>query len=187
MKKLIRMLGYMRETINLPLVLGMDGSNKVHWWVDASYGTRYGMRSQTGGTMSLGCGSLYSIARKQKLNTTSSTEAELVGVHDVMSQIVWTRYFMLAQGLKISHNILFQDNKSAILLEKNGVGSSSRSTRHINIRYFFIKDRIKSGEIEVEFCPTENMIADFFTKPLQGKRFLHLRKIIMGEICSEKG
>jgi hypothetical protein len=75
--------------------------------------------------MSLGCGSLYSVARKQKLNTTSSTEAELVGSHDVMSQIVWTKYFMLAQGLEISHNILFQDNKSAILLEKNGVGSSS--------------------------------------------------------------
>jgi hypothetical protein len=136
MKKLIRMLGYMRETINLPLVVGMDGSNKIRWWVNASFGTRYGMRSQTGGTMSLGYGSLYSVSRKQKLNTTSSTEAELVGVHEVMSQIVWMRYFMLAQGIEISRNTLYQDNQSAILLEKNGISSSSRSTRHINIRYF---------------------------------------------------
>jgi hypothetical protein len=137
--------------------------------------------------MSLGYGSLYSVSRKQTLNITSSTEAELVGVHEVMSQIVWMRYFMLAQGIEISRNTLYQDNESAILLEKNGISSSSRSTRHINIRYFFVKDRIKSGEIEIEFCPTEDMVGDFFTKPLQGKRFLNLRKIIMGEADADQG
>jgi len=123
----------------------------------------------------------------KKLNTTSSTEAELVGVHDAMSHIAWTRHFMLAQEIKIYHNILFQDNQSAMYLEKNGISSSSRNTRHINIRYYFIKDRIKSGEVELIYCPTENMVADFFTKPLQGKRFVMLRKIIMGEINQEQG
>jgi hypothetical protein len=112
------MLGYMRETIHLPLLVGMDGSNEIQWWVHASFGTRYGMQSQTRGTMSLGYGSLYSVSRKQKLNTTTSTEAELVGVHEVMSQIVWMRYFMLAQGIKISRNTLYQDSQSVILLKK---------------------------------------------------------------------
>ena len=187
MKKLIRLISYMQETINLPLILGMNSSNEIRWWVDASFGTRAGMRSQTGATMSLGVGSISSISRKQKLNTTSSTEAELVGVHDAMSQIAWTRHFMLAQEIKIYRNILFQDNQSAMYLEKNGINSSSRNTRHINIRYYFIKDRIKSGEVELIHCPTENMVADFFTKPLQGKRFMMLRKIIMGEINQEQG
>jgi hypothetical protein len=80
----------------------------------------------------------------------------------------------------VSRNILFQDNKSAIILHKNGTALSSRNMRHINIRYFFIKDRIKAGEIEVIHCPSNEMIADFFTKPIQGKRFLELRNIIMG-------
>jgi hypothetical protein len=126
------------------------------------------------------------MSKKQKLNTTSSTEAEIVGVHDAMSQIIWFRHFIMAQEVKISRNILFQDNRSAILLHKNGTSSSSKNTRHINIRYFFIKDRIKSGELEVQFCPSNEMIADFFTKPLQGKQFIALRKKIIGENL-EKG
>jgi hypothetical protein len=180
LKKLIRMISYIKNTIDLPLTIGMNDSCKAHWWVDASFGTRYQLRSQTGATFSLGFGSIYSMARKQKLNTTSSTEAELVGVHDAMSQIIWFRHFIKAQGIKLSNNILFQDNKSAILLHKNGTASSSRNTRHINIRYFFIKDRIKSGEVEINFCPSNEMVADFFTKPIQGKRFIDLRNVIMG-------
>jgi len=181
MKKLMRMIAYIRQTINLPLIIGMDGSFKLKWWIDASFGTRYQIRSQTGATLSLGFGCVYSMARKQKLNTTSSTEAEIVGVHDAMSQVLWFRYFLIAQEIKISNNILFQDNQSAIILHKNGVASSSRSTRHINIRYFFIKDRVKTGEIEVIHCPSSEMLADYFTKPFQGRRFMELRSAIMGE------
>ena len=75
--------------------------------------------------------------------------------------------------------MLYQDNQSAILLKKNGKASSGKRTRHINIRYFFIKDRIDKGEVEVVFCPTEEMVGHFFTKPLQGAKFRKFRKIIM--------
>ena len=61
----------------------------------------------------------------------------------------------------------------------NGRKSSSKRTRHINIRYYFITDRIKNGELEIEYCPTDDMVADYFTKPLQGKKFLQFRKTIM--------
>ena len=64
---------------------------------------------------------------------------------------------------------MFQDNQSAILLENNGKKSSSERTRHINIRYYFITDRIKNGELEIEYCPTDNMVTDYFIKPLQEK------------------
>ena len=97
--------------------------------------------------MSLGKGSIYSSSTRQKLNTKSSTEAELVGVSDAMSQILWTRYFMEAQGYAIDENIVGQDNMSTMLLENNGRASSGRRTRHINIRYFFVTDRIKSKEM----------------------------------------
>jgi hypothetical protein len=85
-----------------------------------------------------------------------------------------------AQGYDITKNILYQDNKSSILLEKNGKASSSKRMRHIAIRYFFITDRIAKGELTVEWCPTANMIADFMTKPTQGAIFRKFRDIIMG-------
>ena len=74
---------------------------------------------------------------------------------------------------------MFQDNQSAILLEKNGKKSSSKRTRHINIRYYFITDRIKNEKLQIEYCPTDNMVADYFTKPLQGKNFFQFRNNIM--------
>lgn len=179
--KLMRMLCYIQDTIGLVLTLGIDESRTTKWWVDASFATRHKMRSQTGGTMSMGRGSVYSISRKQKLNTTSSTEAELVGASDVMPQILWTRQLLLSQSVEGINHILFQDNESAILLQKNGSGSSSRRTRHINIRYFFVKDRVDAKELDIQYCPTNEMVGDFFTKPLQGKKFTLFRKIIMGE------
>ena len=69
---------------------------------------------------------------------------------------------------------------SAIYIEKNGSVSCGEKSRHINIRFFFIKDVLKREGIEVKHCPTERMIADFFTKPLQGKLFRYLRDIVMG-------
>ena len=119
---------------------------------------------------------------KQKLNTRSSTESELVGVDDMMPSILWTRYFLKAQGYRVSDNVIFQDNRSTMLLERNGKASSSKRTKHINVRYFFITDRISKGEVRVEWCPTAEMVADFMTKPLQGSTFKKFRDLIMGAL-----
>jgi hypothetical protein len=169
----------LRGTINMPLTLEADGTNVIKWWADASYAVHPDMKSHTGGAMSLGTGVIFATSTKQKLNTKSSTEAELVGVNDVMPQVLWTRYFIEAQGYNVTDNIVYQDNQSAILLEKNGRASSSKRTRHINIRYFFIADRIAQQEVSVEYCPTKEMVADFFTKPLQGTLFKTLRDYVM--------
>ncbi len=90
---------------------------------------------------------------KQKLNTKSSTESEIVGVDDCMPAVLWTRYFMEAQGYGVRENIVYQDNQSSILLEKNGRASSSKRTCHNNIRYFFVADRVQNGEVSIEYCP----------------------------------
>ena len=134
--------------------------------------------------MSLGKGVIYGTSTRQKLNSKSSTEAELIGVSDVMSQILWTMYIMAAQGYPLEDNVVYQDNQSAMLLEKNGRGSGSKRTRHINIRYFFVTDRIKEGEMRVEYCPTGDMVADYFTKPLQGSLFRKMRDTIMNVSAS---
>ena len=71
----------------------------------------------------------------------------------------------------MSDNVVYQDNQSAILLEKNGTRSSGKRTRHLDIRYFFITDRVDRKEVRIEYCPTEHMRADPHTKPLQGRLF----------------
>ena len=136
------------------------------------------MRSHTGITMSLGKGSIISSSLKQKLNTRSSTEAEVVGVYDALPLMLWTRYFLEEQGMEISESILFQDNMSAELLENNGKTSCSKRTRHMNIRYFFIKDHV-GKTINIKHCPTEEMLGDYYTKPLQGSQFIKLRNLIL--------
>ena len=95
---------------------------------------------------------------------------------------MWTKFFLEEQGYEVEMSRLYQDNQSAMLLEINGKASSSKRTRHVNIRYFFIKDLVSRGELKVEYCPTDSMVADFFTKPLHGKKFLEFRDIIMGTI-----
>ena len=83
----------------------------LKWWVDASYETHDNMQGHMEGTMSTvkdGCGSIISILRNQKLNTKSSTEAELIGVNDEMPHMLWTRYFLETQGYEIDENILYQ-------------------------------------------------------------------------------
>jgi hypothetical protein len=91
-----------------------------------------------------------------------------------MQHKVWhSRYFLEAQGYSVTNSSIYQDNHSVMLLEKNGHGSSIKRTHHINIRYFFVADRIADGEVKVEYCcPTGDMLADFFTtKRLQGSTF----------------
>ena len=81
-------------------------------------------------------------------------------------------------------NILYQDNKSSILLETNGKVSIGKRTKHINICYFFITDRVKKGDVSVVWCPTGDMYADYATKPLQGSLLKNYRDQIMGVIST---
>ena len=179
LKKLQRVIKYLRGTKGLPLTLEIEEENGIKWWVDAAYAVHPDMRSHTGQIMKMGKGAIYSSSGKQKLNTRSSTEAELVGANDAMGQILWTKNFVKAQGYKLTENVLYQDNMSSMLLEKNGQNSSTKRTKHINVRYFFITDQLYKKEVELKYCPTDQMIADYMTKALQGKLFRKFRREIM--------
>ena len=178
--KLSRLMKYLHGTLEMILTLKIEDLTVVKWWVDVSYAMNSDYKSQTGSMMTLGAGSFYSKSSKQKINTKSSTEGELVGATDMSGQILWTLRFLKSQGYEVRRNILYQDNQSAMMLEKNGHMSSGQRTKHINVRYFFMKDRIDDGEIKVVYCPTDQMIGAYFTKPLQGKKFKEFRDFIMG-------
>jgi hypothetical protein len=106
-----------------------------------------------------------------KCNTKSSTETELISLADKLADVIWMRYFIECQGYDIDEYIVFQDNMSALSLGKNGRISSSKQTKHIKAKYFLIEDYYDAGEIDVKFCPTDEMCADVLTKPLQGQKF----------------
>jgi len=184
--KLSHLMEYLRADKDRPLILGGDNNGLLMWYVDASFAVHPNMRSHTGGGLTMGRGFPITVSTKQKLTVKSSTEGELVGVDNMMPIILWTRQFLLEQGYGIVENLLLQDNKSSILLERNGKASSGKRTRHINIRYFFITDRVNMKEVSIEWCPTKDMVADFMTKPLQGSHFKRLRDIIMGKVRSVK-
>jgi hypothetical protein len=164
----------------MTLILSANGCCILKWWVDASFAVHPNMRGHSGGGLSLGRGFPIVSSTNQKLNTRSSTETEIVGADDFMPAICWTLDFIKAQGYDVKDNILFQDNKSSILLEKNGKASSSKRTKHINILYFFITDRFRNEKVLVVWCPKGDMIGDYATKPLQGVLFRKFRDQIMG-------
>jgi hypothetical protein len=178
--KLRRVMQYVKGTINMPLVLSAESMTMPKWWIDASYAVHDDCKGQSGGALSFGLGMALTFCRKQKLNVKSSTEAELVGVDDGLPLVLWTRHFLQEQGYNMKPSLIYQDNKSAMLLERNGKASSSKRTKHINVRYFFVKDKIAKGEIDLEHCPTEEMWADVLTKPRQGKAWIVFRSMLMG-------
>jgi hypothetical protein len=137
-------------------------------------------KSQSGRGMSFGTGMIQCKSNKQSTTENSSTTAEVISSSDALIMIIWTTNFLKSQGYPVKDTILFQDNMSAIKLERNGRQSSSKRTRHLNIRHFFIKDRVDAGELNVKHCGTDDMIADYFTKPLQGSKFIKFRDLILG-------
>jgi hypothetical protein len=132
------MLGYLKDTPKMPLVLLADSLPLSGWWVDAAYAFHDDCRGHTGAGMSLGQGMALSYSWKQKINTKSSTEAESVRVDDSLGYILWVRYFMQEQGFEMEASLLYQDNMSAMLLKTNSRASSSKRTKHSKVKYFFI-------------------------------------------------
>lgn len=182
-EKLIRILQYLKGTVNLPLVIGNQNRNNKEFvlnaYVDASFGVHPDFRSHTGMVVSLNGSTVSAKSTKQKMNVRSSTEAELVGIHDCLPNILFIRNLLNGQGYNVGKTLtLYQDNESTIRLSRAGQSLSSR-TRHLLIRYFFVKDLIDKKEIDMKHIETEEMDADFLTKSLQGQLFQKFRNRVM--------
>ena len=127
-----------------------------HWFIDGAFTVHHNMRNHTGAHMPFGKGMVNGSAKTQKINTTTSTGAEVVALYKNMPALMWIRYFLEAQGYPLKPTTLHQDNTSAMLLEMNG---------RMNISYFFVGDVAKRQHITIHYYPTDEMIGDFFTKP----------------------
>jgi hypothetical protein len=111
------------------------------------------------------------VSTKQKGNTRSSIEAELVSIDDVVSKILWTKLFLTEKQYSIKENITHRDNQSSLKLKANGKISSTKRTSHYDIKYFYTTDLINKKEVSIKYCPTKAVTSDYMTKPLTGHKF----------------
>ena len=147
----------------------IDGAHAVH--VDS--------KGHSGLHLTMGKGGIINGSKKLGVSTISSTEIEVVSNGERFPKCAWFRYFRMAQGDVVEEDILMQDNKTCTLMHNNHPFSVGKGSKHINVRYFFVVDKIKNKEVRVICCPTEEMVADFSSKSLQGKLFVAHRNTML--------
>jgi len=182
-QKFMNVLKYLNFSRLYGLCLGGDENGIIHLeaYADAAHAVNTNMTSQTGLFATLGRGSAYSKSTAQHSVARSSMEAECYSLSDIIPIAVWIQDFISEAGYAeyVNPGTLHEDNLSLIYAIRKGDISSDR-TRHIRIRKLFTKEFIENGKFQLEHCPTESMIADILTKPLQGALFERLRDLILG-------
>ena len=178
-KKLNRVLAYLNSTVEEVMHMQSGGSVVPEVYVDASYGVHSDGSSRTGMVIMMAGVAIGCWSSKQKLVTKSSTEAEIVGLSDGLTNAIWMRELVISQGYKLGPTSIFEDNAGVIKIMKSGRSPKHR-TRHLNVRHFFARNREELGDIRIVYKPTSEMIADMMTKPLTGAQFSRLSGTLTG-------
>ncbi|GJX28513.1 hypothetical protein Tco_0236592 [Tanacetum coccineum] len=164
-----RIFRYLRGTVNQGLWYSKDSAIVLTAFADVDHAGCQDTRRSTSGSMQLLGDKLVSwLSKRQKSAAISSTEAEYIALSGCCAQVLWMRSQISDYGLGFNKIPMYCDNKSAIALCCNHV-QHSRS-KHIDIRYHFIKEQLENGVIEVYFVRTEFQLADIFTKALCRER-----------------
>ena len=172
-----RILRYIKGTLDLGIQF--DGSKeddvKLSGFVDADWGGDVnGRKSQSGYIFSL-CGGVVSWASKKQTSVAlSSTEAEYVAACLATQEAIWLRSLLADLNfIQEEPTIIHEDNQGAIAMSKNP--KFHARTKHIDIKYQFIRDKVESGELLLKYCPSSDMIADMLTKALPRTLFQKFR------------
>ncbi|GJX39013.1 retrovirus-related pol polyprotein from transposon TNT 1-94 [Tanacetum coccineum] len=160
---------YLRGTVNRGLWYPKDSSIALTAYADTDHAGCQDTRRSTSGSMQLLGDRLVSwSSKRQKSVVISSTEAEYIALSGCCAQVLWMRSQLTDYGLGFNKIPMYCDNKSAIALCCNNV-QHSRS-KHITIRFHFIKEQVENGVVELYFVNTEYQLADIFTKALCRER-----------------
>ena len=164
--ELRRALNFVKATKDDKMIMSTHNFPKLETWVDASYTVHdKNMREHTGGCMYFGWGIVHGKASKQKLNTKSSAESELIGVSEYIPYKIHLINLLIGQGRKMKKRVLYHENESSICMENNGQHSCTGNSRHNSVTNFFVKDRVDKGEFVIEHCPPKSMLVDYFAIP----------------------
>ena len=178
-----RILRYVVSTKDLGLCFHSGEGIVLYATADASYAVHSDRKSHSGYTLHIGrnSGSLYSFSKKQPVVALSSTEAEFVASAEAAKMIVWARLLLHDLGFpQQSPTILYQDNQSTIKLLTDD--SYRARSKHIDVRFHFIRELVNERILEPVYLPTEDMTADILTKTLGPRLFLRLRPRLLGAV-----
>ena len=172
-----RILRYLKGTTNYGLLYRKDAADTVTGYSDADWAGDVGDRKSTSGYVFIQGGAAVSWkSSKQSCVALSTAEAEYIALSAAVQEAVWLQQLMSDLLNKSIHEMtIFEDNQSTICLAKNQ--HTHGRTKHIDIKYHFIRNMVEAGRIKLAYCPTENMIADMFTKGLSIKQFGKLREL----------
>eukprot|EP00957_Ditylum_brightwellii_P007433 562532-Ditylum_brightwellii.AAC.1 len=173
------MMGFLFSTFNDILTLEADNSQTLTWYIDAAFVVHLDMKSHAGAAFTLGKGVICSDSSKQRVNTRSPIEAELVTVDNKICKVIWMKKFLEHQGFQVKLNTVCQDNESTLKLARNGKESSGKRTQHFDIKYFYVTELNSRKEVQVEYCLTDDMLADYKSKPTVGPKFNNFRDSII--------
>jgi len=176
--KLNRLFGYLASTINYGILFTSSGNNELIVYCDAAYLCHEDTKSRTGVVAIINGGVVAAKSSKQKMVTKSSTEAELVAICDGVSWALYCKEFVEELGFDFIGITVHEDNKSVLDLIHRG-NATNKGSKHIKMRYFFVKQHVDAKEIEVKWCPTKVMLADVLTKPMVGDMYKNLRDCIV--------
>ncbi|MHC6131856.1 Ty1/Copia family ribonuclease HI, partial [Serratia marcescens] len=175
MQAVKRILRYLQGTKSFGLFYSRDTSPLLHAYSDADWaGDSEDRKSTSGGAFFLGNNLVSWHSKKQESVALSTAEAEYIAATSCCTQVVWMREYLKNFGVFQDGPISIKcDNSSAINISKNPVQHSR--TKHISIRYHFLKEKVSEKEIILDFVPTKEQLADIFTKPLPREAYEYLR------------
>nr|GEX81142.1 retrovirus-related Pol polyprotein from transposon TNT 1-94 [Tanacetum cinerariifolium] len=173
LKEVKRIFHYLRGTVNTGLWYTKDFGFELTGFSDADYaGCKVSFKSTSGGAQFLGEKLVSWSSKKQDCTTLSTVEAEYVSLSACCAQVLWMRTQLTDYGFHFDKIPIYCDSKSAIAISCNPVQHSR--TKHITVRYHFIKEHVEKGTIELYFVKTDYQLADIFTKALLTDRFNYL-------------
>src|SRR5208282_4413143 len=153
---------------------------QLECWSDTNWGGEEGRESVSGFVFTLAGGAITYSSKKQATVPLSSTESEYMALLHALKELIWLHRFLKEIGYDVSNqNVIYCDNQSAIALAHNP--EHHARTKHIDIQYHFVRNCIEDGSVRLEYCPTEDMVADGLTKALGPERHRRLaRRMGMG-------
>ena len=96
------------------MTIDINDITQLHFYADSAHMLNSDIKGHTGAFVTIGGGAILAKSKKQRLNSSSSCESELIGTGEYLKHVTWVRNFMLAQGYKMKPTILYQDNESTI-------------------------------------------------------------------------
>ncbi|KAL5564205.1 hypothetical protein UlMin_027369 [Ulmus minor] len=173
-----RILRYLQGTKEFGLFYKKGEKSDLIGFTNSDYARDQDDRKSTSGyVFILGSGAVSWSSKKQSIVTLSTAEAEFVAASSCTCQAIWLKRILEELHFKRQEpTAIFCDNTSAIKLSKNHV-LHGRS-KHIDVKFHFLRDLTKAGTIELIYCRSEDQLADIFTKPLKFPSFMKLRKLL---------